>query len=133
MFHILFVEYLYGIRSEWRLEEEISYNMAYKWFCGLNLMEKAPDATTLSVNRKRRFRDNNIPEQIFDEILRQAVEKGLAGETLPYPASTHVKVKANKHKKTTVAVARMPKACLGKLDEAIEQGRRKLPRSLSTT
>ena len=40
--------------------------MAYKWFCGLHLTEKAPDATTLSVNRKRRFRDNNIPEQIFE-------------------------------------------------------------------
>ena len=40
--------------------------------------------------------DNNIPEQIFDKILRQSVEKGLAGEALPYPASTHVKVKANK-------------------------------------
>ena len=43
--------------------------MAYKWFCGLSLTEKAPDATTLSVNRKRRFRDNNIPEQIFHAIL----------------------------------------------------------------
>ena len=46
-----------GIRSERRLEEEINYNMAYKWFCGLHLTEKAPDAPTLSVNRKRRFRD----------------------------------------------------------------------------
>ena len=73
LFRMLFVGYLYGIRSERRLEEEINYNMAYKWFCGLNLTEKAPDATTLSVNRKRRFRDNNIPEQIFDEILRQAI------------------------------------------------------------
>ena len=76
---MLFVGYLYGIRSERRLEEEINYNMAYKWSCGLNLTEKAPDATTLSVNRKRRFRDNNIPEQIFNAILRQAVEKGLVG------------------------------------------------------
>ena len=77
LFRMLFVGYLYGIRSERRLEEEINYNMAYKWFCGLGLTEKAPDATTLSVNRKRRFRDNNIPEQIFQEILRQAIEKGL--------------------------------------------------------
>lgn len=45
LFRMLFVGYLYGIRSERRLEEEINYNMAYKWFCGLSLTEKAPDAT----------------------------------------------------------------------------------------
>ena len=96
LFRMLFVGYLYGIRSERRLEEEINYNMAYKWFCGLSLTEKAPDATTLSVNRKRRFRDNDIPEQIFNEILRQAMEKGLVGGTILYTDSTHVKAKAKR-------------------------------------
>ena len=72
LFRMLLVGYLYGIKSETRLEEEINYNVAYKWFCGLDLTEKAPDATTISQNRRRRFRDNNIPEQIFNEILRQA-------------------------------------------------------------
>ncbi len=126
LFRMLFVGYLYGIRSERRLEEEINYNMAYKWSCGLNLTEKAPDATTLSVNRKRRFRDNNIPEQIFHAILRQAVEKGLVGGDLLYTDSTHVKAKATKHKKTTVAVERTPKAYLEELDEAIGQDRREV-------
>ena len=115
LFRMLFVGYLYGIRSERRLEEEVNYNMAYKWFCGLSLTEKAPDATTLSVNRKRRFRDNDIPEQIFNEILRQAMEKGLVGGTILYTDSTHVKAKANKHKKMTVVVERTPKAYLEEL------------------
>ena len=100
--------------------------MAYKWFCGLSLTEKAPDATTLSVNRKRRFRDNDIPEQIFNEILRQAMEKGLVGGTILYTDSTHVKAKANKHKKTTVVVERTPKAYLEELDEAIDRDRKEL-------
>ena len=130
LFRMLFVGYLYGIRSERRLEEEINYNMAYKWFCGLHLTEKAPDATTLSVNRKRRFRDNNIPEQIFNEILRQAMEKGLVGGTILYTDSTHVKAKANKHKKTTVVVERTPKAYLEELDEAIERDRKELGKKL---
>ena len=111
---------------ERRLEEEINYNMAYKWFCGLNLMEKAPDATTLSVNRKRRFRDNNIPEQIFNEILRQAIEKGLVGGKILYTDSTHIKAKANKHKKTTIVVESTPKAYPEELDEAVEQDRERL-------
>ena len=35
-FRMLFIGYLYGIKSEVRLEE-VNYNMAYKWFCGLEL------------------------------------------------------------------------------------------------
>lgn len=65
LFRMLFVGYLYRIRSERRLEEEINYNFAYKWFCGLGLTEKVPDATTISINRTRRFRDNNIAENFF--------------------------------------------------------------------
>ena len=79
LFRMLFVGCLYGIRSERRLEEEINCNFACKWFCGLGLTEKAPDATTISVNRARRFRGNHIAEKIFQEILRQAMEKKLAG------------------------------------------------------
>ena len=66
LFRMLLVGYLYGIKSEARLEEEINYNIAYKWFCGLDLTDKAPDATTISQNRRRRFRDNNIAEEIFN-------------------------------------------------------------------
>lgn len=126
LFRMLFVGYLYGIRSERRLEEEVNFNLAYKWFCGLNITQKAPDATTLSVNRKRRFRDNDIPEQIFNEILRQAIEKKLVGGEILYTDSTHVKAKANKHKKTTVTVERTPKAYLEELDQAITQDRETL-------
>ena len=73
LFRMLFIGYLYGIKSEARPEEEVNYNMAYKWFCGLGLTEKAPDASTISQNRRRRFRDNNIAEQIFNGILRQCM------------------------------------------------------------
>ena len=84
LFRMLLVGYLYGIKSEARLEEEINYNIAYKWFCGLDLTDKAPDATTISQNRRRRFRDNNIAEEIFNEILRQCEAKGLVGGAILY-------------------------------------------------
>ena len=35
LFRMLFVGDLYGIKSKARLEKEINYIMAYKWFCGL--------------------------------------------------------------------------------------------------
>ena len=123
LFRMLLVGYLYGIKSEVRLEEEINYNIAYKWFCGLDLTEKAPDATTISQNRRRRFRDNNIAEQIFNEILRQCIAKGLVGGAILYTDSTHIKAKANKHKKKLVTVEQTPKAYMAELDEQVDRDR----------
>ena len=126
LFRMLLVGYLYGIKSEARLEEEINYNIAYKWFCGLELTEKAPDATTISQNRRRRFRDNNIAEQIFNEILRQCITKGLVGGAILYTDSTHIKAKANKHKKKLVTVEQTPKAYMAELDEQVDRDRKVL-------
>ncbi len=126
LFRMLFVGYLYGIRSEVRLCEEIQDNVAYRWFCGLGLTEKVPDHATISINRQRRFQDNNIPEQIFNEILRQAREKGLVDGKLMYTDSTHVKAKANKHHKQAVEIPITPKAYIEALDEAIDTDREQL-------
>ena len=43
MIKTLLAGYLYGIKSERRLEEEISFNLAYRWFCGLDLLQRVPD------------------------------------------------------------------------------------------
>ena len=126
LFRMLLVGYLYGIKSEARLEEEINYNIAYKWFCGLDLTEKAPDATTISQNRRRRFRDNNIAEQIFNEILRQCIAKKLVGGAILYTDSTHIKAKANKHKKKLVTVEQTPKAYMEELDAQVDLDRKVL-------
>ena len=70
-----------------------------------NLTDKAPDATTISQNRRRVSGTNNIAEEIFNEILRQCEAKGLVGGAILYTDSTHIKAKANKHKKKLVEVA----------------------------
>ena len=124
LFRMLLVGYLYGIKSEARLEEEINYNIAYKWFCGLDLTDKAPDATTISQNRRRRFRDNNIAEEIFNEILRQCMAKGLVGGGDPvYGFGRTSRQRANRHKKKLVEVAVTPKAYLSELDAQVDQER----------
>lgn len=123
LFRMLFVGYLYGIRSERRLEEEINYNLAYKWFCGLDILEKAPDASTISANRRRRFRENGIAEKIFNEILLQAVKRGLVCGKILYTDSTHVKAKANKHKKETKVIEVTPKEYMAELDAQIDADR----------
>ena len=124
LLRMLFIGYLYEIKSEARLEEEVYYNMAYKWFCGLELTEKAPNATTISQNRRRRFRDNDIAEKVFNEILRQCIVKGLVGGAILYTDSTHIKAKANKHKKRLVKVAEAPKAYMKELDAQVDRDRK---------
>lgn len=40
---MLIIGYCYGIRSERRLCEEVSMNLAYRWFCRRGLKDKVPD------------------------------------------------------------------------------------------
>lgn len=74
---MLLVGYLYGIKSERRLTEEISLNIAYRWFCGFGMMDKIPDHSTFTKNRKQRWQSSRIFERIFTEIVRQCVERHL--------------------------------------------------------
>ena len=41
MFKMLLVEYLYGVKSERRLVQEVQLNIAYRWFCGFELTDKS--------------------------------------------------------------------------------------------
>lgn len=98
MFKMLFLGYLYGIRSETRLVEEVKVNIAYRWFLGYTLEDKIPDASVIWQNRIRRFNGTDIPEQIFNEILKQAISHGLVDGKVLYSDSTHLKANANKNK-----------------------------------
>ena len=98
LFKALFIGYLFGIRSERQLMREIEVNVAYRWFLGLRQTDKVPDASTISQNRRRRFRDSNVYQEIFDEIVLQAMGKGLVDGTVLYTDSTHLKASANKNR-----------------------------------
>lgn len=41
MFKMLLIGYLYGIKSERRLVEEVQLNIAYRWFADLNWMTRS--------------------------------------------------------------------------------------------
>lgn len=98
LFKMLFLGYLYGVRSERQLVREIQVNVAYRWFLGYGLTSKIPDASTLSQNRRRRFTESTIYQEIFDEIVLQAIKRRMVdGKTL-YSDSTHLKANANKNK-----------------------------------
>jgi len=60
LFKMLFIGYLFGIRSEQRLVKEIEVNVAYRWFLGFTLTDKVPHASTFSQNRRRRFNESGV-------------------------------------------------------------------------
>jgi len=84
LFKMLFIGYLFGIRSERQLVCEIEVNVAYRWFLGFGLTDKIPDASTFSQNRRRRFLDSNIYQEIFDEIVMQAIKRKMVSGKVCY-------------------------------------------------
>lgn len=125
LFKMLFIGYLFGIRSERRLLEEINVNVAYRWFLGYGLSDPLPDVSVIWQNRRRRFRNTDIPQQIFDEIVRQAMDAGLVEGKVLYTDSTHLKVNANRNKFEAVKVNETPKAYMKELDKAVAEDRKK--------
>ena len=123
LFKLLLLGYLYGVRSERQLIREVEVNVAYRWFLGLKLRDKVPDASTLSQNRRRRFSESTIYQEIFDEIVLLAVKKGLASGSVLYTDSTHLKANANKNKFDLAEVEVKPQEYLAALDRAITEDR----------
>lgn len=123
MFKMLFLGYLYGIRSERRLVEEVQMNIGYRWFLGYGIEDKIPDVSVIWQNRVRRFNGTDIPQQIFDNIVRQAMKHGLVDGKVLYSDSTHLKANANKNKFVNVEVTQTPKSYLDELNAAVEADR----------
>jgi transposase len=79
MMRMLVVGYCLGIRSERRLCDEVHLNLAYRWFCRLDLEEAVPDHSTFSKNRHGRFRDSDVFRHVFETVLRRCMNEGLVG------------------------------------------------------
>lgn len=120
MFKMLFIGYLFGIRSETRLVEEVKVNVAYRWFLGYGLEDKIPDASVIWQNRLRRFNGTDVPQQIFDRIVQQAIKHKMVDGKVLYSDSTHLKANANKNKFTSAEVEISTKSYLDELNESVQ-------------
>jgi len=88
MLRMLIVGYCYGIRSERRLCEEVHLNLAYRWFCRLDLDDRVPHHSTFSVNRLGRFRESDILRHVFERVVAACMAAGLVkGEGFAVDAS----------------------------------------------
>lgn len=122
-FKMLLLGYLFGIESERRLVKEIHHNVAYRWFLGYNLTDKIPNHSVFSKNRRRRFIDSSIFQEIFEDIVFLAMKSGLVGGKVLYTDSTHIKANANKKKFRNVEVEKTPKEYIDELNKDIDQDR----------
>lgn len=95
---IPFIQYLYGIRSMRQTIKEIEVNVAYRWFLGLDMLDKVPHFSTFGKNYSRRFKDTDLFEQIFSHILEECYKFRLVDPTEVFVDATHVKARANGHK-----------------------------------
>ena len=98
LFKLVFIETLDGLKSMRKTCEKIKVDAEYRWFLGIPFGYETPHFSTFSKNYERRFKGTDIFENIFVNIVEQAIEYNLVkGETF-FTDSTHKKANANKNK-----------------------------------
>jgi transposase len=70
---------LYSVRSERAFCEELDYNILFRWFLDMDLMEPSFDATSFTKNRERLLR-HRVGQQLFDEVAAFADQQGLLSD-----------------------------------------------------
>src|SRR5215207_1545384 len=70
---------LYSARGERAFCEQLNYDLLYRWFLDMGLMEPSFDPTVFTKNRRRLLR-HDVARQFFDEVVRQAALLGLLSD-----------------------------------------------------
>jgi hypothetical protein len=82
----------------------------------LDLGDKVPDHSTLSQNRRRRFKQSGIFQELFDHIVALCVSKGLVTGEVIVTDSTHIKASASIDRTEKAVVESAPSAYLQELE-----------------
>lgn len=139
MIRMLLVGYCMGIRSERRLCEEVHLNLAYRWFCRLDLNDAIPDHSTFSKNRHGRFRESDLFRHLFNKVLVRCIAEGLVGGDDFGVDASLIKADASRYTKVDMAdwtvpdqVSRAAQEYLDTLDDAAFGGSTPVqPKSIS--
>ena len=98
LFKIVFIQALDGIKSMRQTCKKIKVDAEYRWFLGIPFGVETPHFSTFGKNYERRFKDSDIFEKIFINIVNQAIKYNLVDGKTFYSDSTHKKANANKNK-----------------------------------
>lgn len=123
LFKIVFIQSLFGIRSMRQTIKEIEVNMAYRWFIGYDIGEPIPHFSTFGKNYSRRFKDSDVFQRIFEQILQEAVNCGFIDASAVFIDGTHIKASANKRKATEAVIEKQAKNYQKQLEEEIAKDR----------
>ncbi|MBE3143310.1 MAG: transposase [Planctomycetes bacterium] len=93
---MLFISYLYNI-SEREVERLADQHMLVKWFLGLAVNEAPPDHSTLTAFKERTLNElgSEILKDIFDGMLKEAIEHGVQLGTIQVLDSVHTQANVN--------------------------------------
>ncbi|MCA9708322.1 MAG: IS5 family transposase [Myxococcales bacterium] len=72
----LLLQALFTIRSERQLCEQLQYNLLYRWFLDMDMVEDAFAPTVFTKNRERLLA-HEVAAQFFDAVVNQAQEADL--------------------------------------------------------
>ena len=70
---------LFSVRSERAFCEELDDNLLFRWFLGMQLMERSFDATVFTKNRQRLL-EHRVGQQLFDEVVLAADRRSLLSD-----------------------------------------------------
>lgn len=74
-FRIILIGYIFNISSDRKLCEELRYNLAYRWYCKLEIDDFTPDHSSLSRIRDRY--EASVFEKFFDKVVDLCKDYGL--------------------------------------------------------
>ena len=106
-----------------KLEAVVDLSFVY-----IDLDERVPDHSTISQLRRRKPTFRKVFRRLFEEVVRQCVEKGLVSGRLVATDSTHVKANASRASEYLVEVQEEPGAYWERLDRYEEEGLAELER-----
>jgi|SoiMethySBSTD1v2_1073268.scaffolds.fasta_scaffold399010_2 transposase len=69
----------YSVRSERAFCEQLDYDLLFRWFLDMELVEPSFDPTTFTKNRTRLL-DHDVGHALFDLVVGQADERGLLSD-----------------------------------------------------
>src|SRR5262252_4325447 len=75
----LLLQFLYTVRSERLLMEQLDYNFLFRWFVGLSIDDEVWDATTFSKNRERLLK-GEVAAAFLAAVLAQARQRRLLSD-----------------------------------------------------
>lgn len=103
MYKILFLQ-IKDLLSDREVIERAKVDMSYKFFLDLNPEDEVPSYSLLSIFRNTKIKDEAILEEMLNETVKQAIEKGIIKSNSIIVDAAHTNSKY--HKRTPTQILR---------------------------